>query len=131
MLPTRANSCKKPQNLLAPGGCCLVRIPTVSSYAWEQYRENWYQLDAPRHFFLHSIKSMQFVADQAGLALQDIVFDSTADQFQGSELYKRDIPFTTQANNFPRSQVREWKALAKKLNKEKRGDQAAFYLVKK
>lgn len=122
---------QKAATLLSPGGCCLLRIPIVSSYAWEQYRENWYQLDAPRHFFLHSIKSIQFLAEEAGLALQNIVFDSTADQFQGSELYKRDIPFTAQANNFPKSQVREWKSLAKKLNKEKRGDQAAFYLVKK
>jgi SAM-dependent methyltransferase len=117
--------------LLSSGGCCLLRLPTVSSFAWEQYRENWFQLDAPRHFFLHSIESIKFLAEKAGLSLQDIVFDSTADQFQGSELYKRDIPFIAQAKNFTKSQVREWKNLAKKLNKEKRGDQAAFYLIKK
>ena len=130
-VPDPREQLQKAAKLLSPGGCCLLRIPTVSSHAWEEYRENWYQLDAPRHFFLHSTKSVQFLAEQAGLALQDIVFDSTADQFQGSELYKRDIPFTSQANNFPKSQVREWKAKAKKLNKKKHGDQAAFYLVKK
>jgi len=117
--------------LLSPGGCCLLRLPTVSSYAWEYYRENWFQIDAPRHFFLYSIKSINLLAEKAGLSLQDIVFDSTADQFQRSELYKRDIPFISHNKIFAKSQVREWKGLAKQFNKEKRGDQAAFYLIKK
>jgi SAM-dependent methyltransferase len=130
-VPDPHEQLQRAAKLLSPGGCCLLRLPTVSSYAWEHYRENWFQLDAPRHFFLHSIRSIALLAEKAGLSLQDIVFDSTADQFQGSELYKRDIPFIAQANNFTRSQVREWKSLAKKLNKEKRGDQAAFYLIKK
>ncbi len=130
-VPDPHEQLQKAAKLLSPGGCCLLRLPTVSSSAWEHYRENWFQLDAPRHFFLHSIGSITLLAEKAGLSLQDVVFDSTADQFQGSELYKRDIPFIAQNNNYSKSQVREWKDLAKKLNKEKRGDQAAFYLIKK
>lgn len=130
-VPDPQEQLQRAAQLLSPGGCCLLRLPTVSSYAWEHYRENWYQLDAPRHFFLHSIKSIGVLAEKVGLSLQDVVFDSTADQFQGSELYKQDIPFNAQEKNFTRSQVRQWKNLAKKLNKEKRGDQAAFYLIRK
>lgn len=37
--------------LLTADGTCIIRIPTVSSFAWEHYRTNWFQLDAPRHFF--------------------------------------------------------------------------------
>jgi len=49
------------QNLMekaakVPGGWCVIRIPTVSSFAWEHYREQWVQLDAPRHFFLHKVR---------------------------------------------------------------------------
>jgi 2-polyprenyl-3-methyl-5-hydroxy-6-metoxy-1,4-benzoquinol methylase len=37
-------------DLLVPGGYCIIRIPIVSSYAWEHYKVNWIQLDAPRAY---------------------------------------------------------------------------------
>ncbi|HXF61201.1 MAG TPA: class I SAM-dependent methyltransferase, partial [Caldilineaceae bacterium] len=77
---------------LAPGGLCLLRLPVVPSAAWEQYGVNWVQLDAPRHFFLHSVQSLTLVAEQAGLRLQRCLYDSTSFQFVGSELYRRNIP---------------------------------------
>ncbi len=117
--------------LLVPGGCCLVRIPTVSSLAWEVYREHWVQLDAPRHYYLHSIKSLELLARNAGFDVRNIVFDSTKDQFQGSELYKRGITLTSGATVFSARQERKWKGEARQLNRENRGDQAAFYLIRK
>jgi SAM-dependent methyltransferase len=119
--------------LLASGGCCLIRIPTVSSYAWEHYRENWFQLDAPRHFYLHSVESMNVLAERTGFIVNDIVFDSRAEQFQASEQYSRGVPFASQGKDrfFAQSQIRAWKRQAKTLNREKKGDQAVFYLMKK
>jgi len=119
--------------LLAPGGSLLIRVPTVSSYAWEHYQENWFQLDAPRHYSLHSIESMNILAEKTGFIVKDVIFDSTIDQFQGSEQYARGVPFVAQGADrpFARAQIRSWKQQAKKLNREKRGDQAAFYLVRK
>jgi SAM-dependent methyltransferase len=117
--------------LLRAGGCCLVRVPTVSSYAWEQYRENWVQLDAPRHYMLPSLEGMNVLAAKTGFHVREVVFDSTKDQFQGSELYQRGIPLVSGEKVFSASQIREWKRQAKKLNKGNRGDQAAFYLIKK
>lgn len=117
--------------LLPAGGCCLIRIPTVSSYAWEQYRECWVQLDAPRHYTLPSLESMNILADKTGFHVRTVVFDSTKDQFEGSERYKRGLPLASQGRVFTPSQIRQWKRQAKKLNKEDRGDQAAFYLMKK
>lgn len=78
--------------LLAPGGVCIIRIPTASSFAWQHYRTNWVQLDAPRHFFLHSVKSMQMLAATAGLELYQTVYDSHHFQFSGSENYVNNIP---------------------------------------
>ena len=116
--------------LLPPGGCCLIRVPTVSSYAWEQYREYWVQLDAPRHYTLPSVESMNILADKTGFHVRTVVFDSTKGQFEGSERYKRGLPLASQEQIFTPSQIRQWKHQAKKLNKENRGDQAAFYLIK-
>jgi SAM-dependent methyltransferase len=117
--------------LLVPGGCCLLRVPTVASYAWEHYREHWVQLDAPRHYYLHSVKSIDLLAANTGFKLRNVVFDSTKDQFQGSELYAKGIPLASGKGVFSSSQERRWKRAARKLNREERGDQAAFYLIKK
>jgi predicted SAM-dependent methyltransferase len=43
--------------LLADKGCLVIAIPIIAE-AFNIYKENWVQLDAPRHFFLHTIKSM-------------------------------------------------------------------------
>ena len=51
-------------DLLNKDGVLLVRVPLSSSWAWEHYRENWVQLDAPRHLYLHSVKSMEVLARQ-------------------------------------------------------------------
>ena len=130
-VPDPVKDLQAASRLLPSGGCCLIRVPTVSSFAWEQYRENWVQLDAPRHYTLPSIESINILASKTGFLVQDIVFDSTKDQFQGSELYKRGLPLASGGTVFTASQINRWKRQAKKLNKEHRGDQAAFYLMKK
>ncbi len=117
--------------LLAPGGYCLIRIPTVSSYAWEEYRDRWVQLDAPRHLYLHSLDSVERLAVASGLRLERIVYDSTDFQFEGSELYRRGL--TLKAINGPTfSRGARWQFYwrANRLNAQHRGDQAAFYLRK-
>jgi SAM-dependent methyltransferase len=128
-IPDQAATLRATAALLDPGGTCLVRIPTVSSYAWEHYREHWYQIDAPRHFYLHSEESMRILAEQSGLAMRRVVYDSTVDQFRTSELYRMG-PGSLKESGFTREQVRAWKRRAMELNREGRGDQAAFYLQK-
>jgi 2-polyprenyl-3-methyl-5-hydroxy-6-metoxy-1,4-benzoquinol methylase len=128
---------KKVYNLLSENGICVLRIPTVSSYAWKHYRINWVQLDAPRHFFLHSVKSIALLADSAGLILHNISYDSGQFQFAGSEQYLKDIPLSEgnskKINGFFKRKLLMLKFLwlARKLNREGRGDQAAFFLKKK
>ena len=121
--------------LLAPGGCCLLHIPTVSSWAWQHYRTNWVQLDAPRHFFLYSVAALEIVASSAGLRVADILYDSTGFQFWGSEQYVRDIPLFSERSYlkqpgavFSESDILKFEERARVLNASKQGDQAAFYL---
>lgn len=136
-LPNPFESLKKAHNLLAPKGVCIIRIPTVSSFAWEHYGVDWVQLDAPRHFFLHSKKSMQILAEKANFELFKVEYDSTHFQFSGSEKYKKDIPLSApKFKGFKHSLKRKiqnfkFQKKAHSLNKEQRGDQAAFYLRKK
>jgi 2-polyprenyl-3-methyl-5-hydroxy-6-metoxy-1,4-benzoquinol methylase len=117
-------------NLLNPGGYVLIRIPIADSYAWEEYGVNWVQLDAPRHFYLHTNKSMQLLSGQAGFVLKDVIYDSWKLQFFGSEKYIRDIPFVDDSMTFSNEQMTQYKLRSIQLNEEKRGDSACFYLYK-
>lgn len=129
-------SMKKVWEILPHGGTCVIRIPTCSSYAWEHYKTNWAQLDAPRHFFLHSVESMKYMADKIGFELYKIEYDSTHFQFSGSEKYVNDTPLRKPRkkgiHHFIKRKLKKFKyiRMAKKLNREKRGDQAAFFLRK-
>jgi len=126
------------QRLLSKEGVCLMRIPTVSSYAWKYYRENWVQLDAPRHFFLHSIQSIKLLAEKTHLKLVKVCYDSTAFQFYGSEQYLKNIPLTSDrsyvknklASIFSEEEMASFKKKAIQLNLQNQGDSAAFYLKK-
>lgn len=82
------------RRLLATGGRCVVRAPTVCSAAWEEYGVDWVQFDAPRHAFLPSRDGMRIAGSAAGMWFDRSVDDSSAFQFWGSEQYRRDIPLS-------------------------------------
>ncbi|MBA3903426.1 MAG: methyltransferase [Rhodocyclaceae bacterium] len=115
---------------LAPGGMCLVRIPTPTSEAWESYRADWVQLDAPRHIVLPSRRGIALMADAARLRLEKTIDDSEAFQFSGSELYRRDIPLRSpQAESaLAPDEIERFARRAADLNRQHRGDQALFIL---
>ncbi|MEZ5447994.1 MAG: class I SAM-dependent methyltransferase [Thiolinea sp.] len=95
-LPQQQATLEKAWQQLAPGGLVLLRIPTVSSYAWQHYGINWSQLDAPRHLFLHSQDSITRLAGQTGFQLEQVIYDSNAFQFWGGEQYEQDIPLRSE-----------------------------------
>jgi hypothetical protein len=124
--------------LLCDKGCLLVRIPTVSSYAWEHYGVNWLGLDAPRHLFLFSLKSMQILARQAGFTIKDVLYDSSGAQFWASEQYIKDIPLRDERSHytdpdksiFSQEEIRKFDQKAEELNREEKGDQVCIFLEK-
>lgn len=124
--------------MLAAAGTIMMRMPTVDSYAWEHYRENWVQLDAPRHLYLHSRSSIEMLAEKAGLEVTDVIYDSDAFQFWGSEQYLMDIPLEAERSFkggldrsiFSKGQISEFQKRSEELNAINRGDMAAYYLRK-
>lgn len=137
-IPDQHETLQQAARLLAPGGCCMVRIPTVSSLAWQHYGADWVQLDAPRHLYLHSVDSLKRLADRAGLQLRKITYDSTAFQFWGSEQYRQGIPLRSEHSYaehpdkapFSPQDMARWQQQADTLNHENQGDQATFYLFR-
>jgi len=118
------------RRLLAADGQVLVCLPTVTSEAFETYRENWVALDAPRHFFLHSHKSLELAGSRAGLRLTRLWSDSSAMQFMGSEQYIRNVTLTDprsiarnkHSDLFTRAQRKAYERRAAELNRALRGD---------
>lgn len=118
---------------LAPDGRALIRIPIAGGYAWRTYRENWFQLDAPRHLVIPSFRAMYMLAEMAGLEVERYFFDSKAEQFIVSEAYRMNYPMVEQGNILPRSdeEIQRLKLLANQLNSERDGDQGGFILRRK
>ena len=135
-MPEPLDVLKTVSKLLDTAGTCLIRIPTVSSFAWKYYRTNWVQCDAPRHLFLHSTTSLSLLAQKAGFRVSRIIYDSTDFQFWASAQYALDIPLWSQDSYavdrkrcpFDDSTLRSFQLRAAELNDAENGDQAIFLL---
>lgn len=121
-------------SLLCKDGKLLLRFPVIDSYAFEKYRQNWVQLDAPRHLNLFSRKSIRIAIEKAGnLKVLSFYDDSYHFQFTGSELYRKNLSLKKHNNRLKRIlslKTYQYHFLAKKLNSENRGDQVVIILEK-
>ncbi len=115
--------------LLNPGGKILIRIPVSDSFAFRKYGVDWYQLDAPRHFFLHTTNSINLLAQANGLTVKEIIYDSTKDQLLDSEKYARNI-ILSENLKISRNHKKSCKKMTRHLNEIQDGDQACFILQK-
>jgi 2-polyprenyl-3-methyl-5-hydroxy-6-metoxy-1,4-benzoquinol methylase len=131
-IPDQHRTLSAAYDLLNKNGLLLIRVPLSCSWAWQHYRENWVQIDSPRHLYLHSIKSIEVLAQKHGFSLQEVHFDSTQFQFTGSERYRRDIPLfeKEEADVFTTQEIQDYSVKADELNREGAGDQACFILRK-
>lgn len=124
--------------LLVPGGYCIIRIPTIDSWAWEEYGIEWVQLDAPRHFYLHSRASIVRLLETAGLHVITIADDSFSYSLLGSEKIRRGQPVidretgnTDFALVLPEDLIAWAPERARQLNRSGRGDSIAVHARKK
>ena len=132
----QAETLKRAGALLAPNGKILIRIPVVDCAAWDRYGPDWVQLDAPRHFFLHSRKSIRLTAEKCGFRVVSMSDDSTAFQFFGSELYRRQIPLVdlgrdnppSPASHFSEAELSRFAQMAAEANRTGTGDQIVVIL---
>ncbi len=124
------------RTILSNSGTLLLRVPVADSYARRKYGIHWVAWDAPRHLFLHTVRSMHLLAQQTGFDVIDVTYDSSRLQFYGSELYLRGIPFKNQKPYAPGKGPKaftqqEWDCfaqLASELNIYRDGDTACFFL---
>lgn len=129
---------KKAHDLLADKGCLMIRVPVSDAYCWRAYRECWVSLDPPRHFYIHSSRSMGILASKTGFFIKEVLHDATAFQFWGSEQYVKGIPLIAENSYdrnrsksiFTKAQIRSYRARIADLNKSLQGGDAVFFLYK-
>ena len=94
------------ENLVKDDGMIIIRIPIKSKPIWEKYGVNWYQLDAPRNFFLHTIESIKILCSKTNLVIEDIIFDSYDNLFINCEKYSKNLsPRDAEWNTFKLDQM--------------------------
>ena len=122
--------------LICDDGLIEMSIPTYPNVAFELFGPHWYQLDAPRHIFLHSRTSIEYLADKCGLQVEKFVYNSNAAQMFRSFFYQHGVPFNEITNElifrfFGDKQLKEFDEKSEECNKNGFGDHMTVYLSKK
>lgn len=122
------------RRLLKPDGVLYMDIPTYPNIAFERFGTHWYQLDAPRHIFLHSKESINWLAKASGMKVMKIRYNSNDSQFVRSYFYQHGVPFFEQSEllgkYFSRKDFEKFKEEAATWNEKEYGDHMEIYWQK-
>lgn len=127
---------KKLYSILSKNGRLLIRIPVVSKPLMDEYGSNVVSLDAPRHFYIHSYKSISLLLEKAGFITEKLFYDAHEFSFWGSEQYKNNISLQNDPESylvkktFSDEQMATWRNRIGELNKKGESDNLAIYLKK-
>jgi SAM-dependent methyltransferase len=123
--------------LVKTGGHCVVRIPTIDCWAWEEYGLDWVALDAPRHFYIHSRASITRLLEREGFRVTNVLDDSSSLQILGSEKIRRGQPLLNPKSGMadyveflPQDLIRDAPSRARSLNRAGKGDSIAVHAQK-
>ena len=124
--------------LLRPKGKLLIRIPIMSERLFQKYGINLVSLDPPRHFFIHSIKSIKMLLSKTGFTIKKIVYDTELFDIISSEQYLRDISlndmhsYNVNKKNsvFSKAEISQFKKFSQELNENEEGSTVALYIEK-
>ena len=127
------------RSVLTDRGVCLIRLPIASRGPWRIYGTDWAELDAPRHFFLHTEFSMSRLAHDAGLYLAHIDYEPEPFSYGASEMYRRGISLYSKDQGrmlswqeaFSPEEIARFEEMARTYNVPGWAGRAAFYLTRK
>jgi len=119
---------------LRPGGVVLIRTPVFGTWFWDRFGGSWWDLDPPRHLFVHTRASLERLAADAGLELVEVVWDSSFVELIASTQIARDVawrePASWQVNppaGFDEAMIEDFRRRAAALNAAGDAGRAGFY----
>jgi hypothetical protein len=92
---------QKAAERLAPGGILLIAVPNIEGYDFSVLKASWHHLDAPRHLFFYTARSLEKLCSASGLKLLEV---TTSDQL--SKILSRDAWIEFAASKVPVRYVR-------------------------
>lgn len=117
------------KELLKSTGICIIRIPVCGGEMWEEYQTNWYQIDAPRHYFLYSQKGFEVLCKKSGFSVERIIYDSMPTQYIISEYYKdTDLSLDEICSRISVQENEKFRKRTQIANRNQEGDMAIFYI---
>lgn len=117
------------RRLVNDSGMLMLRIPVADCYARRKYGIHWVGWDAPRHFYLHSVRSIDLLARESGFVLEKVLHDSTIAQIIGSELYLRGEDRPSKAKfELSKRERGTLERFVRELNQRYDGDTVALFL---
>ena len=129
-VPTLAAAARR----LRPDGVVLIRTPVMGTWFWERFGTSWWELDPPRHLWVHTQASLERVAAAAGLSLVDVVWDSSYIEVIASDQIAHDIAWREPASwsvdppaSYDEATIASYQALVADLNRSGRAGRAGFY----
>ena len=123
----------KINSILKPGGDLMIRVP-VRGGGYDKYKEHWLCFDAPRHLFLTTEKGIRELIKDTGIELVSMRFETPYYYAIGSELIKKGYSFKSMKEAeaiLTSEEIKEAERFTDQINRDDKGDAAAFYLRKK
>ncbi len=125
--------------ILNDNGKLLIRIPIMSLPLFDKYGVNMVFLDPPRHFFIHSIKSITKLLTQLGFVIKKTIYDAQVFDVVTSAEWMRDISMkdarsysvNKKNSTFSKKEIMEFKRFINELNSHQQSSSIAIYAEKK
>ena len=126
---------KKARDLIKDDGVIAMQIPTYPNIAFDMFETHWFQLDAPRHIFLHSRLSINYLAKECGLRINSLEYNSNNSQIIRSFFYQHGVSFDEQNEElirryFSSSDLKRIDEMSEEANKNQVGDHMKVWLKK-
>ncbi len=123
------------KRLIKKDGLIEIDTPHFPNVAFDLFQTHWYQLDAPRHLFIYSDKTMEYMAETAGLKIESLVCDSTNWSIIKSFFYQHGILYTEITDEmigqfFSKQDVSKIDDMCNEMNARMNGDHMQVILKK-
>jgi len=125
-VPDQVGTLAEVRRILNPGGTAIIRVPVIDSWAAGYFGDKWAHLDPPRHFFLHTRKSLALAAERAGLKVTQIRDDFNEFGVRGSMAAQAGLSSISPEPVNP-ARFAELIALQRKAAKNGQGDMVTMF----
>ncbi|MCH3924339.1 MAG: class I SAM-dependent methyltransferase [Bacteroidales bacterium] len=116
------------KNIMKEDGALLIRILVCEGKTVKEYKLNAFHLESPRHFYIHSMKSISYLADKLDFSIIHYYYDTHYSNILASEMYRRGIYEEYRKDLFTKKEIFQAKRQIKISNRNNDGDTISIIL---